>query len=163
MHCVVGVFQEVPSPLSRENCATILRENSPQRSVASERSSECSSVSEGESTISQTFRCGWSVCLFLFEGGVSGKMETASVCVCLCLPVCICFSLKVTFLAKTTVYLPICVCLCPPVCVCFCLKVMFLAKGTVSLFTCLCLFLFKGDVSGSGDSQSINLSVSVSV
>ena len=142
MHCVVGVFQEVPSPLSRENCATILRENSPQRSVASERSSECSSVSEGESTISQTFRCGWSVCLFLFEGGVSGKMETASVCVCLCLPVCICFSLKVTFLAKMTVSLSIYLCL--------------------PLSTCLCLFLFKGDVSGKGDSQSVYLSVSVS-
>ena len=44
---------------------------------------------------------------------------------------------------------------------CFCLKVMFLAKGTVSLFTCL--FLFKGDVSSKGDSQSVYLSVSVSV
>ena len=58
---------------------------------------------------------------------------------------------------------------------------MFLTKGTVSLFTCLCLllfkgdvsgegdslftclFLFKGDVSGDGDSQSVYLSVSVSV
>ena len=84
-----------------------------------------------------------------------------------------CFCLKVMFLAKGVISLSTCLCLfllkdlfrirgqSEYLLVCFCLKVMFLAKGTVSLFTCL--FLFKGDVSSKGDSQSVYLSVSVSL